>query len=135
MQTAHGRSMIHVAFAPADCLACSARAQCTRAERQPRSLTLLSREEHAAMQAARQRQETEEFATQYARRQGIEGTLSQGMRAFGLRRARYRGQAKTHLQHVGTAVAINLRRVADWLNEAPHARTRCSHFASLALAG
>ncbi len=50
----HGRSMIHVDFAPGDCLACSARAQCTRAKERPRSLTLLSREEHAAMQAARQ---------------------------------------------------------------------------------
>jgi transposase len=86
------------------------------------------------MQAARQRQETEEFATDYARRQGIEGTLSQGVRAFGLRRARYRGQAKTHLQHVGTAVAINVGRVTDWLNEVPRAQTRCSHFAALALA-
>ena len=94
---------------------------------------LLSRAEHAAMQAARQRQETEEFAMHYTRRQGIEGILSQGVRAFGLRRARYRGQAKTHLQHVGTAVAINVRRVTDWLNEVPRAQTRCSHFATLAL--
>ncbi len=69
---------------------------------------------------------------QYARRQGIEGTLSQGVRAFGLRRARYRGQAKTHLRHVGTAVAINVRWVADWLNEVPRAQTRCSYFAALA---
>lgn len=135
MQTARGRSMIHVDFAPADCLACSVRAQCTRAKHQPRSLTLLSREEHAAMQAARQRQATEEFATQYARRQGIEGTLSQGVRAFGLRRSRYRGQAKTHLQHVATAVAVNVSRVIDWRNEVPRAQTRCSHFASLAPTG
>lgn len=135
MQTARGRSMIHVAFAPADCLACSARAQCTRAKRQPRNLTLLSREEHEAMQGARQRQETAAFAAQYARRQGIEGTLSQGVRAFGLRRARYRGRAKTHVQHVATAVAINVRRVIDWLNGVPRAETRCSHFATLALAG
>jgi len=115
-------------------LTCSARAQCTRAKRQPRNLTLLSQEEHEAMQVARHRQETEEFATQYARRQGIEGTLSQGVRAFGLRRARYRGQAKTHVQHVATAAAINVRRVTDWLNGVPRAETRCSHFAALALA-
>jgi transposase len=134
MQTARGRSMIPVAFAPTDCLTGCTRAQCTRAERQPRNLTLLSQEEHEAMQVARQRQETEAFATQYARRQGIEGTLSQGVRAFGLRRARYRGHAKTHLQHVATAVAINVRRVTDWLNGVPRAETRCSHFAALALA-
>jgi len=133
-QTARGRAMIHVDFAPADCLACPVRGDCTHAKQQPRSLTLLSREEHAAMQAARHRQETQEFATHYARRQGIEGTLSQGVRAFGLRRARYRGRAKTHLQHVATAVAVNVSRVTAWLNEVPRAQTRCSHFAALALA-
>jgi transposase len=132
MQTARGRAMIHVDFAPADCLACPVRGHCTRAKRQPRSLTLLSWEEHEAMQTARQRQETAEFAAQYAKRQGIEGTLSQGVRAFGLRRARYRGRAKTHLQHIGTAVAVNVRRVTDWLNGVPRAQTRCSHFATLA---
>lgn len=87
------------------------------------------------MQVARQRQETAAFAADYTRRQGIEGTLSQGVRAFGLRRARYRGRAKTHLQHIGTAVAVNLRRLADWIDEMPRAQTRCSHFAALALAG
>lgn len=35
--------------------------------------------------------------THYAKRQGIEGTLSQAGRAFGLRRARCRGLAETHL--------------------------------------
>ena len=49
----------------------------------------------------------------YARRAGIEGTISQGVRAFGLRRARYRGLAKTHLQHVATAAAINFGRLSD----------------------
>ncbi len=87
------------------------------------------------MQAARQRQETEAFAVQYARRQGIEGTLSHGVRAFGLRQARYRGRGKTHLQHVATAVAVNLHRLTDWFNGVPCAPTRCSHFAALAFAG
>ncbi len=32
---------------------------------------------------------------QYQRRAGIEGTISQGTRAFGLRRSRYIGQEKT----------------------------------------
>jgi IS5 family transposase len=42
---------------------------------------------------------------------GIEGSISQGVRAFGLHRARYWGQAKTHLQHVAIAVAMNLVRL------------------------
>jgi transposase len=55
------------------------------------------------------------------------------VRAFGLRRARYRGLAKTPLQHQATAAAINVNRVVDWLNGVPIARTRRSHFAALAL--
>lgn len=131
-QTARGRTMIHIDFAAPDCTPCPARSSCTRAKTLPRSLTLQPREEHEAIQAARQRQNTPEFATAYARRAGIEGTLSQGVRAFGLRRARYRGLAKTHLQHVAIATAINLGRIADWVTGVPRARTRCSRFAALA---
>ena len=38
-----------------------------------------------------------------------------------LRRARYRGHAKTHLQHVLTATAMNLTRLDAWLTEHTHA--------------
>ena len=41
----------------------------------------------------------------------MEGTLSQGVRALGLRQSRYWGLAKTHLQHLATAAAINLDRL------------------------
>jgi transposase len=131
-ETARGRTMIHVEFAAADCTPCSVRAHCTRAKTLPRSLTLQPRAEHEAIQAARQRQQTRAFADDYARRAGIEGTLSQGVRTFGLRTARYRGLAKTHLQHVATAAAINVQRVTDWLNGQPRATTRRSGLARLA---
>ena len=62
----------------------------------------------------------------YALRQRIEATISQGVRAFGLRRSRYPGLTKTHLQHVGTAVAINLVRVVAWLDGDELAPTRVS---------
>jgi transposase len=39
--------------------------------------------------------------------------------------------AKTRLQHVITAVAINLVRVAEWHNDARSADTRISRFAAL----
>ena len=65
-------------------------------------------------------------------RAGVEGTLSQGVRAFGLRRSRYRGLEKTHLQHVATAAAINIDRIVAWLEERPRATTRTSRFAALA---
>jgi transposase len=54
------------------------------------------------------------------------------VRSFGLRRARYRGTAKAHLQHVATATAINFSRVSDWLEGVPRAATRVSRIARLA---
>jgi transposase len=90
------------------------------------------RAEHEALRTARERLGTEEGRRRYARRAGIEGTLSQGVRAFGLRRSRYRGLAKTHLQHVATAAAINLERLAACFRGVPRAATRTSRFAALA---
>ena len=62
---------------------------------------------------------------------GIEGTLSQGVRAFGLRHANYIGQAKIHLQHILIAIAINIVRVVAWIWEIPRTTTRLSPFARL----
>jgi transposase len=86
---------------------------------------------YEAMQTARQRQTTQAFKDQYAKRAGIEGTMSQSTGAFGLRRSRYRGLAKTHLQHVVTAAAINVVRFFNWIMDKPCAKTRTSHFAKL----
>jgi transposase len=127
-----GTSYISVWFRKADCAACTARPLCTRAAHQARHLKLQPRAEHEALKAARERLATKEGRRRYARRAGIEGTLSQGVRAFGLRRSRYRGLAKTHLQHVATAAAINLARVGDWFRTVPRAATRTSRFAALA---
>lgn len=131
-KTARGRKMIHVEFDPDDCAACPSRPMCTRAKSLPRALTLQPKEEHRAIQFARRRQKTEEFASVYSRRAGVEGTISQGVRAFGLRHARYRGLGRTHLQEVATAAAINVSRLADWLNGVPGAATRRSRLAALA---
>ncbi|MCA1717094.1 MAG: IS1182 family transposase [Actinobacteria bacterium] len=133
-KTARGRKMIHVEFASDDCDACPSRPLCTRAKNLPRALTLQPREEHEAIQFARRRQKTEEFASLYSQRAGIEGTVSQGVRAFGLRQARYQGLERTHLQEVATAAAINVSRLADWLNGVPAAATRRSRLAVLAQA-
>ena len=97
--------------------------------------TLRPQERHEALQAARGQQETAEWKAEYARRSGIEGTLSEGVRGFGLRRCRYTGLARAHIQHVITAAAMNLSRLAAWLAEDPRETTRTSQFARLALAG
>lgn len=121
--------VVHIKFSRKDCKACPARERCTRAAR--RSLTIRAREPFEALKAARSREATEEYRAEYARRAGIEGTISQGVRARGLRRSRYVGRAKTHLQHVATAAAINILRVVGWLAEAPREGTRMSSFVRL----
>jgi transposase len=133
-RTARGRSMIHIDFSVDDCSACPSRSSCTRAKDLPRTLTLQPQEEHEAIQFARRRQRTEEFASLYSQRAGIEGTVSQGVRAFGLRKARYRGLKKTHLQELATATSINVSRITNWLNEIPTAATRRSRLVALAQA-
>jgi hypothetical protein len=110
------------------------RAQCTRSKTGPRELTLHPKAQQLAVQAARQRQQTDTFKERYKRRAGIEGTMSQAAFTFGMRRTRYRGLKKTHLHHLATAAAINLQRFVDWIDEVPRSMTRPSHFARLGLA-
>jgi transposase len=129
-----GSPYIQVRFRQQDCRACGTRALCTRATQAARSLKLHPQAQFAALQAARVWYRSEEGQQSYKRRAGVEGTLSQGVRAFGLRDARYRGLTKVHLQHVATAAAINMERLVAWLDERPRAKTRISRFAALAAA-
>ena len=61
----------------------------------------------------------------------MEGTVSPRVRVCGLRRSRYAGQAKTHLQHLATVAALNVLRIGDWLDQEPREQTRTSAFAQL----
>lgn len=117
--------VLKVRFRESDCRDCAHRAQCTRSGR-ARSLTLREPARQHALQRARAREREPDFAAAYGKRAGIEGTLSQGVRALGLRRCRYLGEKKTHLQHVATAGAINLLRLAAWLAGETPAQTRQS---------
>lgn len=130
----YGHEYIAARFSPNDCNACPRMADCTHSKRGVRSVSFKPQAEYETLQAARARQETEEFKQRYKKRAGIEGTISQGTRAFDLRRSRYLGLAKTHLQHLATAAAINLTRVVQWLEAAnkPKAAPYCAPFAALA---
>jgi len=132
-QDRRGNPVIKIKFAMQDCRPCPSRELCTHSQSASprRVLTVRPQQQYLALQAARHRQATQVFKTAYATRAGIEGTLSQGIRAFGLRQARYRGQGKTHLQQVFTATALNLCRMHDWLTEQPRARTRQAAFVRL----
>ena len=123
--------VIKIKFADSDCRVCPCLRDCTHTKRSRRTITLHPQPEHEALRAARQRQREPEFTEQYGKRAGIEGTISQGVRAFGLRRARYLGQAKTHLQHILIATSMNLVRLGQWLAGELPAQTRQSSFAKL----
>ncbi|HEX2186293.1 MAG TPA: IS1182 family transposase [Chloroflexota bacterium] len=125
-----GHEMIHFQFARRDCQPCAQRAACTTA-RAGRRLTVRPKEQHLALQAARQYQTTPAFKMEYDARAGVEGTISQGLRVCALRRARYIGLAKTHLQHVLTAAAPNVLRIAHWLEDPRLAQTRQAPFLAL----
>jgi transposase len=118
-------------FSTADCTPCPQRAHCTKSKKQARVIGIQPRDQYEVLQTARQVQTTEAFRTQYAARAGVESAHAQAVRRCGLRVCRYIGLAKTRLQHVVTAVAINLIRVWEWLAGTLIAPTRCSRFAAL----
>ena len=127
-----GKPSTIVRFSLQDCGPCPARSLCFRTTEAGRRLHLPSQERFEAVQAARAWYASEEGRQRYQCRAGVEGTLSQGVRAFGLRQTRYRGLEKTHLQHIAIAAAINIDRLVAWLDARPRATTRTSRFAALA---
>jgi transposase len=131
-RNAYDQEVIQVRFPKHACGSCPCRDLCTRSKCGVRSLVLRPRAQHEALQQNRKAQTTREFWQRYAKRSGIEGTISQGVRAFDLRRARYVGLAKAALQNIAVVAAINLHRLFDWLEHVPLAPTRVSRFVRLA---
>jgi transposase len=86
------------------------------------------------LQTAREREQTDEFKEVYKKRAGVEGTISQAVGVLGMRRTRYRGLDRIHLQHLMTAAAMNMMRVLDWLSGKDRSTTRVSSFARLVMA-
>lgn len=130
---AFGTRVIHVCFRRADCCGCEARSLCTRVKDggSARHLNIQPRARQEALEAARRRQGTDEWRAVYDSRAGIEATFSQGVRAFRMRRSRYRGLARTAVGHAATAAAINVSRAVAWLEGRPLGGTRVSRFAAL----
>ena len=128
-----GAPRVQVIFSRTDCGACTDRLKCTPSKDARRSIYFHPRPEYEALNAARTRMHDPTWKKRYGVRAGIEGTLSQGVRAFGLRRSRYIGLAKTGLQQACTAAAMNVSRIVNWLDDKPRAKTRVTRFAALAL--
>ncbi|MDP9427275.1 MAG: IS1182 family transposase [Actinomycetota bacterium] len=128
-----GKHVIKIKFSTKDCRVCPSQELCIRSEKKyvRRAVTVRPREEHEALNRRREYQSTQEYAKEYAIRAGIESTISEGVRALGLRRTRYVGLARTHLGHVLTAAAIDFLRVGEWLAGTQRGKTRQSRFANL----
>ncbi len=129
-----GSPRICAQFSRSDCGTCAARALCTQTKRPRRHVSFHPREEHEALTAARARMSDPAWQRRHEVRAGVEGTLSQGVRAFGMRRSRYIGLAKTGLQQVCIATAINVSRIFDWIDGRPRAKPRVTRLKALASA-
>jgi transposase len=130
-KTWRGTPSFTFVFNKEDCLLCSMRCHYSRAKNTGRTLTLYPKEAYEAQLAARQRQQTEEFKKLYGERAGIESTISQGVRRIRLRYSRYIGLARTHLQEIASAAAINLARLFNWLVGERPTPTRVTPFLAL----
>ena len=131
-QTRRGTTNWVFAFNLSSCRDCLLRPKCTTAKTSGRSLTIYPPEQYQALQTAREREDTEEYQQLYAKRAGVEGTISQAARVTGLRRSRYRGLARTHLQHLASAAALNIIRSVAWLRGERPADTPVLPFVALA---
>jgi Transposase DDE domain len=71
-------------------------------------------------------QETPEWKKRHAIRAGCEATVSETVHAHGLRHCRYKGLAKTRIQHVLTALGTSIVRLFAYDPPGEHPRpTRC----------
>ena len=113
VKDAQGRPVLQFTFERSTCEACPLFERCVRSKTQGRSVTTHYHE--ALLQAARKRQETEEFKKLYRLRAAIERLIA-CLVQHGLRRARYIGEAKVRLQAQWTGAALNLQRLFTLFN-------------------
>ena len=123
-RNAYGKPIIKIRWSRNDCGPCDRHERCTRSVPPQRQITVRPQAQHEALRERRAYERTTDFAAEYARRSGIEGTISEAVRAHGMRRTRYIGQAKTHLAHLMAAAAINVSRLLRWMAGEPKA---CRH--------
>ncbi|MFJ8113591.1 transposase [Streptomyces sp. NPDC096132] len=112
-----------VAFTKSQCQPCPVRAKCTTSRDSARTVGFPPRELLELQLRNRAEQQEPDWHKRYAVRSGIEGTICEFAHGHGhgMRRCRSRGQAKAHLQHVLTALAVNIERLSrqSWDGPAP----------------
>ncbi|MFF4410818.1 IS1182 family transposase [Streptomyces sp. NPDC001404] len=109
-----GQPRYSVRFPRAVCRACEDRLACAAGtDGRGRHLILMPRPLQEIQNRTRTEQETPAWQARYAMRAGCEATVSETVHAHGLRNCRYRGLAKTHVQHVLTAAGTNIVRLSE----------------------
>jgi len=104
-----GKVDFRIEWSKTVCSTCPLQTQCVSAGQDHR--TFVVGELHSLLQDRRREMQTEAFKMEMHRRNGIEGTQSELVRAYGLRQARYRGKAKVRLQNYLIGAACNIRRL------------------------
>ena len=115
-----GSRSVQIRFAAVVCAACPLRPRCTTGAT-GRNLSV--GEHHERLAARRAEARTPAFRARLKTRAGIEATVSELVRRHGLRRHRYRGDARRHLEHLLKAAACNLKRLTRALAARQHAAT------------
>ncbi|MER5363338.1 IS1182 family transposase [Streptomyces sp. NPDC002785] len=99
-------------FTKGQCRPCPTRVQCTSSSENARTVGFPPRELRDLQLRVRTEQQTPEWKTRYAVRSGVEGTVNEFAHGHGMRRCRYRGQDRAHVQHILTAIAVNIERLS-----------------------
>ncbi|MFE1520925.1 transposase [[Kitasatospora] papulosa] len=103
---------LSVLFPKPACRACEARQECTgNTEGRGRHIMLLPQPLQEIQ--TRVRREQDKWWQHYAIRVGCEATVSETVQVHGLRHCRYRGMAKSHVQHVLIAAGTNIIRLSE----------------------
>jgi transposase len=105
--------LIVARFTRKQCQPCPARAACTTSRDGARNVGFPPRELYDLQIRNRADQQDPAWHKRYAVRSGIEGTVNEFAHGHGMRHCRYRGQPKAHLQHVLTAIAVNIERLSQ----------------------
>jgi len=103
------------------CQACPLKSKCTE-NKLGRILTL--HRHYPLLKQRREESKTAVFKESMKRRPPVEGTLSEMVRAHGLRRSRYRGLAKNHLQNLMIGTAVNLKRLVKAMSMSKNGEKR-----------
>ena len=114
-QGRYPRDLIQVRFSGKDCNLCELKPLCTRSEKQGRMLHFQPQAEFKALKHPREYMATKAGQQAYRIRARVEDTIAQAAKAFGGRRSRYRGKAKTHFQQGMISSAITMVGVDNFL--------------------